>query len=189
MKTFSSIRHPSDDICRSFYGSDARSDQSFSLASGPVYARELERTISLQNRMQVKNIMSQNVEVVRPDSSIAEAAKKMKALDVGALPVSDGDRLVGMITDRDITIEATAQSRDPVTTLVRDCMQPEVIYCFEDQDVEEAERIMQEKQIRRLPVLTREKRLVGIVALGDLATKISQVKEVGTTLREVSHPA
>jgi hypothetical protein len=64
MKTFSAIRHPSDDICRSFYGSDARSDQSFSLASGPVYARELERTINLQNRMQVKNIMSQNVEVV-----------------------------------------------------------------------------------------------------------------------------
>jgi CBS domain-containing protein len=95
----------------------------------------------------------------------------MKALDVGALPVCDGERLVGMITDRDITLEATAQSRDPVTTLVRDCMRPEVIYCFEDEDVDEAERIMQEKQIRRLPVLTREKRLVGIVSLGDLATK------------------
>jgi CBS domain-containing protein len=139
--------------------------------------------------MRVKDVMSPHVEVVHPDSSIAEAAKKMKTLYVGSLPVCDGQRLVGMITDRDITIEATAQSRDPDSTRVRDTMSPEVIYCFEDQGVEDAERIMQEKQIRRLPVLTRDKQLVGIVALGDLATKTSNVKEVGSTIREVSQTA
>ena len=139
--------------------------------------------------MQAKDVMSPHVEVVRPDSSIAEAAKKMKTLDVGALPVCDGERLVGMITDRDITVEATAQSRDPNGTRVRDIMSPEIIYCFEDQDVEEAARMMQEKQIRLLPVLSRGKELVGIVALGDLATKTSHVKEAGSTLREVSQQA
>ena len=133
--------------------------------------------------------MSSHVEVVSPDSSVAEAAKKMKSLDVGALPVCDGERLVGMITDRDITIEATAESRDPDYTRVRDIMTPEIIYCFEDQDVEATERIMQEKQIRRLPVLSREKRLVGIVALADLARKTSNIKEVGSTVREVSQTA
>jgi len=137
--------------------------------------------------MQAKDVMSPQVEVVRPDSS-SKAAERMKMLDVGA-PVCDGERLVGMITDRDITVEATAQSRDPNGTRVRDIMSPEIIYCFEDQDVEEAARMMQEKQIRRLPVLSRGKELVGIVALGDLATKTSHVKEAGSTLREVSQQA
>jgi CBS domain len=82
-------------------------------ASDPGDGHELERTITIKNHMRVQNVMSSHVEVVRPDSSIAEAAKKMKSLDVGALPVCDGERLVGMITDRDITIEATAESRDP----------------------------------------------------------------------------
>ena len=102
------------------------------------------------------------------------------------LPVCDGRRLLGIITDRDITIRATAEERDPRNTLVRDCMSPEMVYCFEDQDPKEAERIMQEKQIRRLPVLTREKQLAGIVALGDLATKTGNVQQVGRTVREVS---
>jgi CBS domain-containing protein len=126
--------------------------------------------------MQVEEIMTANVEVIRPGTSVTEAAKRMKSLGVDALPVCDGRRLVGMITDRDITIEATAELHG---ALVRDCMGPEIIYCFEDQDTKEAERIMQEKQIRRLPVLTRKKQLVGIVALGDLATKTGDVQEVG----------
>ena len=139
--------------------------------------------------MQLKEIMTTDVEVVKPESSITEAAKKMRSLDVGALPVCDGRRLLGMVTDRDITIRATAEARDPDNTLVRDCMSPEIIYCFEDQNAEEAERLMQEKQIRRLPVLTREKRLAGIVALGDLATKTGDVQQIGRTIREVSEPA
>jgi len=138
--------------------------------------------------MQLKEIMTTDVEVIRPDSSVADAAKKMKSLDVGALPVCDGQRLLGMITDRDITIRATADGRDPNNTLVRDCMSPEIVYCFEDQDISEAERIMQEKQIRRLPVLTREKQLAGIVALGDLATKTDEPRAVGKTLEKVSEP-
>lgn len=139
--------------------------------------------------MRLKEIMTADVEVIRPDSSIADAAKKMRSLDVGSLPVCDGERLLGMITDRDITIRATADGRDPNNTLVRDCMSPEIVYCFEDQSAEEAERLMQEKQIRRLPVLTREKQLAGIIALGDLATKTDDVQQVGRTVREISEPA
>lgn len=139
--------------------------------------------------MQLKKIMTADVEVIRPESSIADAAKKMRSLDVGSLPVCDGERLVGMITDRDITIRATADGRDPNNTLVRDCMSPEIVYCFEDQSAEEAERLMQEKQIRRLPVLTRDKQLAGIIALGDLATKTDDVQQVGRTVREISEPA
>jgi CBS domain-containing protein len=113
----------------------------------------------------------------------------MRTIDAGSLPVCDGRRLVGMITDRDITLRATAEARDPRTTLVRDCMSPEVIYCFEDQSETDAERVMSEKQIRRLPVLTREKELAGIVSLGDLATRTGQMEESGRTLRQISEPA
>jgi CBS domain-containing protein len=139
--------------------------------------------------MQLREIMTTDVEMIPPESSVTEAARKMKSLDVGALPVCDGRRLLGMITDRDITVRATAEARDPDHTLVRDCMSPEIVYCFEDQDTKEAERIMQDKQIRRLPVLTRKKQLAGIVALGDLATKTGDIQEVGRTVREVSQPA
>src|SRR5438034_1126527 len=128
--------------------------------------------------MLLKEIMTTDVEVIEPETSITNAAKKMRSLDVGALPVCDGRHLLGMVTDRDITIRATAEARDPDKTLVRDCMSPEVIYCFEDQSPQEAERIMEDKQIRRLPVLTREKQLAGIVALGDLATKTGDIQRV-----------
>jgi CBS domain-containing protein len=139
--------------------------------------------------MQLKEIMTTDVEVIKPESPISEAAKKMRSLDVGALPVCDGRRLLGMLTDRDITIRATAEGQDPGKILVRDCMSRELVYCFEDQDIKEAERVMQDKQIRRLPVLTREKLLAGIVALGDLATKTGDVQQVGRTVREVSKPS
>ena len=139
--------------------------------------------------MLLKEIMTTDVEVIKPETSIAEAARKMRSLNVGALPVCDGGRLVGMVTDRDIAIRATTEARNPDTTLVRDCMSPEIVYCFDDQDIKEAERLMQEKQIRRLPVLTRDKQLTGIVALGDLATKTGDIQQVGRTTREVSEPA
>jgi CBS domain-containing protein len=138
--------------------------------------------------MQLKEIMTTDVEVIKPESPITEAAKKMRSLDVGALPVCDGRRLLGMLTDRDITIRATAEGRDPGKTLVRDYMSAELVYCFEDQSIQEAERLMQEKQIRRLPVLTREKQLAGIVSLGDLATKTDEPRAVGKTLEKVSEP-
>jgi CBS domain-containing protein len=139
--------------------------------------------------MQLRDIMTTEVEVIAPDDSIYEASKKMRELDAGSLPVCDGRRLLGMITDRDITIRGTAQGRDPNTTPVRDCMSPEVVYCFEDQTDTDAERIMSQKQIRRLPVLTREKQLTGIVSLGDLATRTGELQDTGRTLREVSEPS
>lgn len=138
--------------------------------------------------MKLKDIMTEKVEVVGPDSSLYEAARKMRNLQVGALPVCDGERLVGMLTDRDLTVRAVAEGRDPKTAFVRDSMTPEIMYCLEDQDAYEAEQLMAQKQIRRLPVLNRDKRLVGIVSLGNLATKTDQTRAVGKTLEKVSEP-
>jgi len=120
-------------------------------------------------RVQVGQAMSRDVEAVRPDHTLEEAAETMRRCDVGPLPVCEGDRLVGMITDRDIILRSVAQGEDPSRDLVRDVMTTEVIACFEDQDVAEAARLMQDKQIGQLPVLSRNRRLVGIVTLGDLA--------------------
>jgi len=142
--------------------------------------------------MQLKEIMTPNVEVVRPDASLQEAAERMMKLDVGPLPVCDGERLVGMLTDRDITVRAIAQGRDPKTTQVQEAMSPDVIYCFEDQDVEDAADLMEEHQIRRVVILSRDKKLVGIVSLGDLAVAADKEDlddaEVGEVLEQVSQP-
>src|ERR671925_974151 len=119
--------------------------------------------------MQLKDIMTPGVEVIAPEASLSEAAEKMRHLDIGPLPVCEGERVVGMLTDRDITVRAVAAGRDPRMTHVRDIMTPDVVYGFEDQDVQDAVRLMEQYQIRRLPVLNRSKRLVGIVSLGDLA--------------------
>src|SRR3712207_4768535 len=100
--------------------------------------------------MQLRNVMTRDVEVVRPDASVQDAAAKMKRLDVGPLPVCDGKRVLGMVTDRDITIRAVAEGRDPKSTKVQEVMTDEVIYCYEDQDAEDAARLMAEKQVRRL---------------------------------------
>ena len=104
------------------------------------------------------------------------------------LPVCDGDRLVGVITDRDITVRGVAQGCDPKTARVQEVMTPEVIYCFDDEDVKEAAKKMEEKQVRRLPVLNREKRLVGIVSLGDLAVRTGKEELAGEVLERVSKP-
>jgi CBS domain-containing protein len=139
--------------------------------------------------MKLKDIMTENVEVVGPDTSLYAAARKMRDLDVGALPVCDGERLVGILTDRDLTVRAVAEGRDPKSEPVSESMTPGIAYCFEDQTAAEAEHVMAEKQIRRLPVLNRDKRLVGIVSLGDLATKTDEARAVGKTLEKVSEPA
>jgi CBS domain-containing protein len=139
--------------------------------------------------MQLRDVMTRDVEVIHPDATVEEAAEKMEALNVGPLPVCDGRRLVGMITDRDITVRAVAAGVGPGEARVRDVMTPEVAYAFEDQDVREAERIMQEQQIRRLPILDRDKRLVGIVSLGDLAVDTDDAAGTGETLERISEPA
>jgi CBS domain-containing protein len=138
--------------------------------------------------MKLKEIMTKHVEAVGPDPPIQEAATRMRSLDVGVLPVFEGDRLVGMLTDRDLTLRAIAEGKDPKTTTVQEAMTADVAYCFEDQDVEEGQRIMKENQIRRLPVLNRDKLLVGIVSLGDFATRTDE-KRAGETLEKVSEPS
>jgi CBS domain-containing protein len=138
--------------------------------------------------MQVKDVMTRGAEVVRPDATLQEAANKMKSLDIGPLPVCDGDKVIGMLTDRDITVRATAEGLDPKQTKVREVMSKELITCLEDQDVKEAAELMQSKQIRRVPVLNRDKRLVGMLSLGDLAQRTQDSKLAGKTLEEVSSP-
>jgi CBS domain-containing protein len=136
--------------------------------------------------MKLTDIMTHGVEIISPDTTVADAADTMRNLDLGALPVCDGTRLVGMLTDRDIIIRAVAEGRDPTQTRVSSCMTPDVIYCFQDQEAEEAEKLMQEKQIRRLPILDRDKQLVGILALADIATKTDDAAETARTIREIS---
>ena len=139
--------------------------------------------------MQIKDIMTREVEVIHPDATLEEAAAKMEAFNVGSLPVCDGARVLGVITDRDITVRATAVGGDPTMTRTRDVMTTQVIYGFEDQDVTDAAQLMNEHQIRRLIVLNRDKRLVGIVALGDLAVDTGDEQLAGAKLKQVSEPA
>jgi len=139
--------------------------------------------------MQLKDIMTRDVEVIAPDQSLQLAAEKMRALDVGPLPVCDGDRLVGVLTDRDIVVRGTAEGRDPFTTTVREVMTDDVVYAFEGDDVRHAAQMMRDKQIRRLLVLDRDRRLVGIVSLGDLAVDAGDANQSGKVLEEVSQPS
>jgi CBS domain-containing protein len=125
--------------------------------------------------MQLREIMTTDVEVIRPETCVSEAAQKMRSLDVGALPVCEGQRLVGMVTDRNITTRATAYGHDPNTTPVRDYMSSDLICCFEDQDIKEAEELMRQRRVRRLPILTREKQIAGTVALDDLTISSSRL--------------
>ena len=138
--------------------------------------------------MQLKDVMTPEVEVIAPEASLYEAAETMSHRDIGPLPVCEGERLVGMLTDRDITVRAVAAGRDPRTTPVRDVMTPDVVYGFEDQDVEDAARLMEQYQIRRLPVLNRGKQLVGMVALGDLAVHAGTRPVAAEVLEQVSEP-
>lgn len=135
--------------------------------------------------MKLSEIMSPDVRCISPDSTLMEAAGVMRDLDVGAVPVCDHDRLVGMLTDRDLALRAVADGRDPGRTSVRDTMSEGIVYAYDDQPVEEAAHLMEEKRIRRLPVLNRDKRMVGIVSLGDLAVNAKPTLS-GHTLKEVS---
>jgi CBS domain-containing protein len=136
--------------------------------------------------MLVCDAMTRDVEIVSPRQSIREAAHLMAQLDIGALPVADGDRLVGMITDRDIAVRAVGEGRSPDTE-VRDVMSKEVLYCFEDEEVDQVTHNMSDIKLRRLPVLDRRKRLVGIVSLGDIAL-IDGPGHVGAALCGISQP-
>jgi CBS domain-containing protein len=137
--------------------------------------------------MLISEIMSRNVVCIPPDATLQKAAAKMRSLNVGSLPICEEDRLIGIVTDRDITVRATADCCAPDETTVRDVMTPTIVYAFEDQTVEAAARLMKENQIRRIAVLNADKRLVGIVALGDIA--IDAPEEIaGETLEAISEP-
>lgn len=136
----------------------------------------------------VREIMTAGARCVTPDTSLAAAAKLMGDLGVGSLPVCDRDRLIGMLTDRDIAIRAVSLGANPRKTTVREVMSSEVVYIFEDADIEEAALLLRSGKIRRLPVLNRAKRIVGIISLGDLAVNARALLG-GEVLREVSKPS
>lgn len=137
--------------------------------------------------MKVRDVMTPDVDVINPAAMIAEASRRMRDEEVGALPVGEKDKLVGMVTDRDIVVRAIAAGKNPEKTSVREAMSDQVLYCFEDQSTDEVAANMGENQVRRLPVVNRDKRLVGIVALGDLSTR-GAGQEAGSALGEISEP-
>ena len=130
--------------------------------------------------------MSTGVQIANPDETIETAARMMAKIDVGAIPVGEADRLIGMITDRDIAVRAVAEGLGPETT-IRTIMSSDIRYCFEDEDVGHVLKNMGDIQLRRLPVLNREKRLVGIVSLADVAKSAAGTK-TGRTLGDITRP-
>ncbi len=136
----------------------------------------------------VREVMSADVETVSPDAKVVDVARRMRDLDVGSLPVMDGRRLVGMVTDRDLTVRAAANGKDPSTTPVREVMSADVAWVFDHEPAEMAADVMRRRQIRRLPVLDKSDRLVGMVALADLATDLSNDRLKSETLEGISQP-
>lgn len=135
----------------------------------------------------LRDLMTRDVEVARPEDTLRDCAEKMRSLNVGSLPVLDGQRLTGMITDRDIVVRAIAMGHNPETSRVRDAMSPEVFALNESASLREAAEMMKEHQVRRLPVVDDNQRLIGIIALGDLAQEASD-RISGETLEAISEP-
>ncbi|WP_293775636.1 CBS domain-containing protein [uncultured Oxalicibacterium sp.] len=133
----------------------------------------------------LKNVMSPHVKVIHPDATIAEAAKQMRDGGFGMLPVGENDRMIGAISDRGIAIRGVAAGK-PGETPLREIMSTGIVWAYENDSIEEGARIMCEHQIRRLPIVNRDKRLVGIVSLGDFAVETSDLQAVGETLSEIS---
>ena len=136
--------------------------------------------------MKVSEVMTRDVQLVSPLQSICDAAKMMAECDAGALPVGEGDRLVGVVTDRDIAIRAVGENRGPDTP-VREVMTKQVLYCFDYESIDHVAQNMGEQQVRRLPVLNRDKRLVGIVSIGDLSRK-AKPNTAGKAVAAISQP-
>lgn len=154
-------------------------------AAGPGRPGPEPETPAAEDQMKISECMTRDVQLADPDDTIAHAARLMARLDAGVLPVSSNDRLVGMITDRDIAIRAVAEGKGP-DAKVSEVMNAEVKYCFDDQEVDDVLSNMGDLQLRRLPVLNHEKRLVGIVSLGDLAD--SHARPAGEALSGISRP-
>ena len=138
--------------------------------------------------MKINEVMTPDVSFVRPDTPILEIARKMRDGDIGSTPVIENDRLVGMVTDRDIVVRVVAEGLPTQTASARDAMSPGILYCYEDESVEDVLGKMGDQQIRRLPVINRDKRLVGVVSLGDLSLT-GRRKRAGEALQEISQPS
>lgn len=134
----------------------------------------------------LKEVMTKSPRYIDPSASLVDAAKQMLELDLGFLPVGDGKKLRGILTDRDIVTRAVASGSDPKTTKVSDFLTDEVLYAYDDQDVEFALKTMQSKQVRRLVIVNRDKDFVGVVSLGDLATRINDDQSKAKALEAVS---
>lgn len=139
--------------------------------------------------MKVNELMSRDIKEIGPQSSLQEAAQRMREFDVGSLPVVENRKLLGVITDRDITVRSTAAGVSPQDARVGDVMTPNLIFCYEDEDVEVAAELMEERQVRRLPVLNRDNQLIGILALADLALRQQNEHLCSEVLHEVSQPS
>jgi CBS domain-containing protein len=137
--------------------------------------------------MKIREIMTTNVECVPPDTGIQQLANKMKTLDVGFVPICENDRLAGTVTDRDIVVRCLAEGKDAGTCKASDIMTKEVFWSFADQDVKDVAKRMREKDVRRMLILNRDKRLVGVVSIGDIA-KVEE-KETGKTLKDIAEAA
>jgi CBS domain-containing protein len=135
--------------------------------------------------MKIKDVMTHDVSFVAPDAPLVEIAQRMRDEDIGAIPVTENDRIIGMVTDRDIVVRGIA-SGSMETATARAVMSPRVLYCYEDQSVNEVLENMAEQQVRRMPVVNRDKRLVGVVSIGDLS-QTSQ-RKAGESLKEISQP-
>lgn len=139
--------------------------------------------------MNVRQCMSTDARVCAPGDTIADAARAMRDIDAGFLPVGENDRLIGMITDRDLAVRALAEGRGPDTP-VREVMSAEVLYCFEDEDLDDVAQQMSDLQVRRMPVLNSDKRLVGVISLSDISHALdSGGGRVAETLAAVTQPS
>lgn len=136
--------------------------------------------------MQVKDIMTRDVQVISPDTSILDAARKMRAFDIGCLPVCKGKRCVGILTDRDMIIRAVAEGRDLQSTPVSDVMTTDIVSCSEDEDMSKVVKLMEDKQVRRVLILDEEKFPVGICSVGDLALDSGDLQLAGEVMHEVA---
>jgi len=136
---------------------------------------------------QLKDVMSHDVKVLSPDATLMDAARQMRDGDFGLMPVSENDRMIGAISDRDIVVRAIAEHKGPDTP-VREVMSNTILWAYENDSVEKATKMMSEHQVRRLPIVNADKRLVGIVALGDIAIEATDTKPAGQALTGISQP-
>jgi CBS domain-containing protein len=138
--------------------------------------------------MKISEIMTAGFETIDSTDSVTEAAKKMKSFNVGFLPVQEGTRLIGVVTDRDIVVRALAEERDPDKTQVKDVVSPNIVYCFEDDSIEDAVKLMEENRVRRLIVCRENGTPIGIISLGDLAVRSGQEHLFAEALEQISEP-